>query len=172
MEVGAAGFSWLGFASFTFSAFLESARVVYIQLLLARLKYNALEVLVFMGPPTAAVLLAASTVWEWDGLTRGGGFRLMAAKPALYGTAMCMGFAVNLSTAFAISATSSLTFKIWGCFKSTAVVALGCLLGDRVLPAQVLAYGVSLAGFGIFSWAKTREARTREAQARTARKAS
>ena len=45
VEMGASGFSLIGFLAFTFSAFLESVRVVYIQLLLSsRLKYNAVEV--------------------------------------------------------------------------------------------------------------------------------
>ena len=41
---GSAGFAWAGFACFTFSALLEALRVVYIQLLLGRFKFNTLEV--------------------------------------------------------------------------------------------------------------------------------
>ena len=43
---GSAGFAWAGFACFTFSALLEALRVVYIQLLLGRFKFNTLEVCV------------------------------------------------------------------------------------------------------------------------------
>ena len=44
-ETGAAGagFAWAGFACFVFSALLEALRVVYIQLLLGRFKFNTLE---------------------------------------------------------------------------------------------------------------------------------
>lgn len=160
--MGASGFSWVGFASFTLSAALESARVVYIQLLLSDLRYNSIEVLVFLGPPTAVVLLAASAVWEWEGLVKHG-FQLMARRPLLYAAANLMGFAVNLSTAFAIKATSSLTFKVFGCLKNTLVVVLGCMQGDQIQPAQAASYGVSLAGFGIFTWAKYQDSRQRTA---------
>jgi len=44
VEVGVAGFAWMGFFSFLFSVLLEAARVVYIQLLLGKLNYNAMEV--------------------------------------------------------------------------------------------------------------------------------
>ena len=44
VEVGVAGFAWMGFFSFLLSVLLEAARVVYIQLLLGRLNYNAMEV--------------------------------------------------------------------------------------------------------------------------------
>ena len=44
VEVGVAGFAWMGFLSFLLSVLLEAARVVYIQLLLGRLNYNAMEV--------------------------------------------------------------------------------------------------------------------------------
>ncbi len=44
VEVGVAGFAWMGFFSFLLSVLLEAARVVYIQLLLGKLNYNAMEV--------------------------------------------------------------------------------------------------------------------------------
>jgi hypothetical protein len=44
VEVGLAGFAWLGFSAFLLSVLLEGLRVVYIQLLLGRLNYNAMEV--------------------------------------------------------------------------------------------------------------------------------
>ena len=54
-ETGGAGFAWAGFACFTFSALLEALRVVYIQLLLGRFKFNTLEVPSQRGVPAAAV---------------------------------------------------------------------------------------------------------------------
>ena len=44
VEVGVAGFAWMGFFSFLLSVLMEAARVVYIQLLLGKLNYNAMEV--------------------------------------------------------------------------------------------------------------------------------
>ena len=71
------------------------------------------QLLVYLGLPTGALLLGASAVWERAGLlAHGGGLSLMAAKPLHYGAAVLMGFLVNLSTAFAIKVTGSLTFKV------------------------------------------------------------
>ena len=56
IESGGAGFSWVGFVYFTISAFLEAIRVVYIQLLLGALKYNAVEVLVWLGEPLVSFI--------------------------------------------------------------------------------------------------------------------
>ena len=44
VEVGVAGFKWMGFLSFLVSVLMEAVRVVYIQLLLGKLNYNAMEV--------------------------------------------------------------------------------------------------------------------------------
>jgi hypothetical protein len=71
------------------------------------------QLLVYLGLPTGALLLGASAIWERAGLLApGGGLSLMAAKPARYAAAVLMGFLVNLSTAFAIKVTGSLTFKV------------------------------------------------------------
>lgn len=153
IESSGTGFSWFGFSCFTFSACLEAVRVVYIQLLLGSLNYSAVEVLVYLGPPTAALLFGASYVWESDGLLDRG-FELVLARPAIYLCAVLMGFVVNMSTAKAIQATSSLTFKVFGCVKNSVLVACGMLLGDKVDVLQLLGYLVSMAGFVLYSRAK------------------
>lgn len=70
---------------------------------------------------------------------------------------MLTGFAVNISTYWAIKATSGLTFKVLGSVKNTLVVVMGMLLyGEQVSGAQFLCYMVSVAGFILFSIAKSR----------------
>ena len=60
---GSAGFAWAGFVCFTFSALLEALRVVYIQLLLGRFKFNTLEVCVPRWCSGSCLLrLAASSI--------------------------------------------------------------------------------------------------------------
>ena len=105
------------------------------------------------GPPTAALLFAASFVWEREGLLARG-MALVAARPLLYTCAALVGFLVNMSTALAIQATSGLTFKVCGCVKITVVVWCGILLGDSLDALQMLGYGLSMAGFGLYSRAK------------------
>lgn len=71
-EAASASFSWLAFASFAVSIGFESMRVVLVEGLGGELRYNALEVLAYIGPMTWAFLAAGAAVWEWEGLTTGG----------------------------------------------------------------------------------------------------
>ena len=57
------------------------------------------------------LLLGASAICELEWL-QAYGLSLMAHKPLHYSAAVFMGFLVNLSTAFAIKVTGSLTFKV------------------------------------------------------------
>lgn len=156
VEVGVVGFAWPGFFSFLFSTLMEAVRVVYIQLLLGKLSYSSMEVLVYLGAPTGLVLLAASAIWEREGLLASG-LALMAHKPLHYLAAIFMGFLVNLSTAFAIKVTGSLTFKVVGCVKNTLLVWVGILMGDVVTREQLLGYSISVVGFALYTHVKYKE---------------
>ena len=171
-----ARFAWAGLVSFLVSVALEAGRVVYMQRLLsgsggqkqARARdlgrgarpapvrpYSSLEVCAFLGPPTGLVLLACSAAFEWRAGLSTAGLAAAAAHPARLALALAMGFAVNATTAAAIAATSSLTFKVWGTAKNAGVVALGVVLeGDEVSAAQLGGYGLSLAGFWLYCVAK------------------
>ena len=157
VETGMPGFAWQGFAAFMLSASFESIRVVLIQLLLGQLQYNAVEILVYLGPPTGLLLILSAACFEQEALF-GSGLSLIANKPILYSTAILLGIGVNLTTAIAIKATSSLTFKVFGCIKNTLVVVVGVLLGDSLAPEQMLGYAVSVAGFGLYTFAKQQQA--------------
>lgn len=109
----------------------------------------------YLGLPTGVLLLGASAIWEREGLLApGGGLALMANKPLHYLAAIFMGFLVNLSTAFAIKVTGSLTFKVVGCVKNTMLVWVGILMGDVVSQAQLVGYSISIAGFALYTHVK------------------
>ena len=158
LESSTAGFSWLGFTCFNASVLLEAVRVVCIQSLLGRLRYNEAEVLVYLGSPTAVMLLLASAVWERQGLTKpGGGFALLHGSYGVIILAMLLGATVNLATALAIRASSGLTFKVFGCLKNVFVILYGMSRGDHVSAAQLLGYGVSLSGFAWYTKHKRKQ---------------
>ena len=69
------------------------------------------QVLVYMSPACGALLLACAAVWERDALLPSRGLAVAARNPLGFSAALCMGFFVNLTTAYAIQMTSSLTFK-------------------------------------------------------------
>ena len=69
------------------------------------------QVLVYMSPACGALLLACAAMWERDALLPSRGLAVAARNPLGFTAALCMGFFVNLTTAYAIQMTSSLTFK-------------------------------------------------------------
>ena len=118
-------------------------------------KYNPAEVLAFLGPPTGLCLLLGAFLYEREGLfSSPNGLRAVARKPLPFAAALLMGFAVNATTAAAIGATSSLTFKVFGCAKNAAVVLLGVAAGDSVSAPAALGYVLSMLGFGLYTKAK------------------
>lgn len=145
-------FNLVGFAYFALSGVFESLRVLYIQLLLGKLRFNAVEVLVYLSPATAICLAIGACFWEFEGLaTHQGGFYKVGQSPFQYLLAACAGFAVNVTTYWAIEATSSLTFKVFGCVKNALVVWAGVLIGDAVSQRQLVGYAVSIIGFGMYT---------------------
>lgn len=147
--------SSVGLAQFLLSAVFEASRTVLVQLLLGQMKYNAVEALVYLSPCTGGLLAIGGLLWEWDGLTAPhGGFAKVYDKPHLYLSAAAGGFLVNLTTFWAIKATSGLTFKVLGCVKNSFVVCAGVFMGDVISGQQLCGYAVSLAGFLLYSRAK------------------
>ncbi|KAG2498227.1 hypothetical protein HYH03_003977 [Edaphochlamys debaryana] len=161
VESGAPSFKFIGLASFMASSLTEAARVVGAELLKDGSAYNTAESLVYIGGPTALVLLACGLALEgpavMEATARGKGLALVAADPWAFLAAPAVSAAVNMSCFLAIHASSSLTFKVAGCIKNVAVVAYGMLAhGERVSPMQMAGYGVSVGGFTLYSHIKMR----------------
>ncbi|GFR52179.1 hypothetical protein Agub_g14716 [Astrephomene gubernaculifera] len=164
VESGTPAFSGLGLAAFMGSSLTEAARVVGAELLKDGSQYNTAESLVYVGGPTALLLLAAAAIWEWPAMLaatyastaeRPMGLALVAADPWVFLAAPAVSSLVNASCFFAVYATSSLTFKVAGCVKNVAVVWYGVLAhGDTVTALQAAGYGVSTAGFMLYSHLK------------------
>ncbi|EFJ47385.1 hypothetical protein VOLCADRAFT_92023 [Volvox carteri f. nagariensis] len=159
VESGAPSFRLVGFAAFMTSSLTEAARVVGAELLRDGAKYNTAESLVYIGGPTAALLLVIAAVVEWPqaaaAAAYGRGFALAARDPMTFITAPLVSALVNMSCFFAINATSSLTFKVAGCVKNVAVVAYGVVAhGEAITVLQVAGYAVSVVGFTIYSQLK------------------
>lgn len=146
MEVGTATFDLTGFLMFAASAILEAVRVVLVQLLMSNLKYNAAEVLLFVGLPTGICLTAAAVVSESKDLLQYG-WRAALRMPGLLAMLMISSVAVNVSTCLSIRLTSSLTFKTAGCLKNAAVIMIGVLSGDVVSGTQIIGYAIAVGGF-------------------------
>ena len=152
-----------GFAYFMASVASEALRVVLIQKLVAgngaggpdaRPPMHPLEGLRNMALPSAALMVLGALVWERDGL-RSHGLAVAAREAPLFALASVLGFTVNLATFLGIKYASSLTVKCVGCVKNALIVYVGVLQGERVSGLQLLGYGLSVAGFGGYSYFKT-----------------
>lgn len=163
LESSTASFSWPGFWCFSLSVLLEAVRVVCIQLLLGRLRFNQAEVLVYLGGPTSVLLLVASSLHERAGLLEAdGGLDLVRQGSWIFLASMGMGALVNFATALAIQHSSSLTFKVFGSIKNIFVVFYGMVTGDLVSGMQLAGYGVSMAGFAWYTHSKQQDNRPTE----------
>ena len=160
---GPGAFHAEGFAYFMASVAFEALRVVLIQKLVAgngaggpdaRPPLHPLEGLRNMALPSAALMVLGALVWERDGL-RSHGLAVAAREAPLFALASVLGFTVNLATFLGIKYASSLTVKCVGCVKNALIVYVGVLQGERVSGLQLLGYGLSVAGFGGYSYLKT-----------------
>ena len=54
--------------------------------------------------------------------------------------------------------TARAPWQVFGCIKNTLVVGLGVAMGDRVAPAQLAGYALSVSGFALYTRAKMLQA--------------
>lgn len=55
--------------------------------------------------------------------------------------------------------------QVFGCIKNTLVVGVGVAMGDRVAPAQLAGYALSVSGFALYTRAKMLQAQGAEPKA-------
>jgi len=122
---------------------------------------NALETLAYVGAPASLLLLLASLALREGGSPAGllrAARAFARARPGTAAAAVASSALVNFTSMAAVRLTSSLTFKVSGCAKNAAVVALAAAEhGDRVAPGQMLGYAVATAGFVAYAVVKGRQ---------------
>lgn len=74
-------------------------------------RFNSAEVLIYVGGPTAVLLLTGALIWE-DMLPGSRGWGMIAAQPRAFASAFSTSLLLNLASIVAIQSTSSLTFKV------------------------------------------------------------
>jgi drug/metabolite transporter (DMT)-like permease len=169
----------LGVALTLLSCLVEAARAVGSQALLqqergavggsrgrkrrpaAQPPLNALESLVYVGGPASLLLLLASLALREGGSPLGlarDARRFALRRPGTAAAAVASSAAVNFASMAAVRCTSSLTFKVSGCAKSAAVMALAAAEhGDRVTRGQAGGFALATGGFVAYAWAKARQ---------------
>lgn len=152
IEGAAPTFNAAAFLCMLTSCASEALRAVLVQNMhtARRGGFNIAETLIYISLPTALCLLALSALFEGHAAIAAA-TRLAEQHPLALLTAVSLSFLVNMTSFLAIKRTSSLTFKVIGCAKNVAVVAIGNLRGDSVTMMQGLAYAISLSGFFLYS---------------------
>ena len=113
----------------------------------------------YLAPACAAWLLAGSACMELGTMRSEGAAALVAARPAAFAAAACMGFGVNSLAYAVIQLAGALTLKVIGTVKNAVVVGAGVgLYGESVSPLQGAGYALSLAGFGWYNHIKMKGA--------------
>jgi hypothetical protein len=174
VETGAPSWSALGALFFVGSSFTEAARVVGSQRLMSAHHFTSVETLVYVSLPAAALLIGGSLVSEGTGpllLLRGVAGALAPIQGEL-AYAAALSFLVNLTSFWAIGSTGSLTFKVAGCLKNLAVIWYSVAVSrEHVSGAQLGGYLVSVAGFMLYTLAKSQPSGRAVAPAAGAEKA-
>ena len=159
VERGTASFHWMGFTAFMASVVTEAARVLVVQRLMAGGGVSPSHASWLLGLPTAALLAAASAVWEARGLVSSGHLALLWRNCGLFACAIAGSCVLNWLSYLAIRTNGALTLKIVGCVKNVLVVWVGVLQGEHVGLAELGGYALSLAGFVLYSTAAARKAK-------------
>ena len=152
-EAAKAVFDARGTVTFLVSILFESTRVVLIQKLLSGRKQNLhpLEGLQYTALPTSVIMLVVSALLERGPFQTSGAWSIVTENPVTFGVAGVLGFLVNLGTFLALAHASSLTLKAATCVRNAALVWIGSLLGESIVPVQVLGYAISVGGFLLYS---------------------
>lgn len=149
-EAATSHFSWFGFGCFLLSILFEALRVVLVERLLGRQRFNSIEVLVYIGPLTLFCLLLGSFFFERSELLSKGP-QIITRNPLLFLAAGVVSFLVNAFSFLAIQTSSSLTFKVAGCVKNAVVVWIGVVQGDNLTIKEAAGYVLSLVGFLVYT---------------------
>ncbi|WIA13658.1 hypothetical protein OEZ85_007220 [Tetradesmus obliquus] len=155
VESGTPSYSVYGLLLFLGSSTTEAGRVVCSQLLLGQYKFNTVEVLVYVGIPSALALVGGSLLLDGAPMLALAA-KLWATQPVAFLQAWAVSSMVNLVSYLAISTTSSLTFKVAGCLKNLAVVWYGVAFrGDHISEGHLIGYAISVAGFVLYTYSKS-----------------
>lgn len=126
----------------------EAISTVLSQKLMHNFKFNEIEAMYYLSPPSVVALGAAAAVLEGQEFISAGGYLLFVQRPALMLTAALLGVGVNLLTLIVVRATSSVTVKILNTLRCIGLVIVGVIFYDETRsPKQCFGYAVSLVGF-------------------------
>mmetsp|Transcript_28628 Transcript_28628/g.54783 ORF Transcript_28628/g.54783 Transcript_28628/m.54783 type:complete len:379 (+) Transcript_28628:233-1369(+) len=156
--MGEIQFSWIGTLLMIASEILEAIKLAATQHLLGAFKLSSLQGTYYLCPATFLVMILGSAIMELPSFLRNQGHLIVLAKPELFMLAATMGFGVNFLSVGVIRHASSLWLKVLGQVKNAALVYGSTIIfGNIVTAPQYIGYGMSLMGFGVYSYVKAQQ---------------
>eukprot|EP01023_Acetabularia_acetabulum_P005202 TRINITY_DN12127_c0_g1_i4.p3 TRINITY_DN12127_c0_g1~~TRINITY_DN12127_c0_g1_i4.p3 ORF type:complete len:200 (-),score=19.33 TRINITY_DN12127_c0_g1_i4:279-878(-) len=146
IQQGTPYFNLFGFSMFIISALTEALRVVLVQLLQGRERYNTTETMIYVSFPSFLLLALMSGVFEGREMAEMG-IKIFQIDPVIFYQVGVFSLVTNLACYYAIQYTSSLSLKVSGCVKNLLIIFIGMGQGDQILGTQLFCYSVSTVGF-------------------------
>ena len=141
-----------GVALMLLSELCEGVKIINMQLLLAKYKFDAWESMAFYGPSACVSLLAVALVTEDCSAAVG----VIRTHPHLFLVVSCSGLMVNLSTTLFIQVTSALTLRITSLARNVIIVLISSFFAAESVVSlmEFNGYLVCLGGCLIYSHAR------------------
>ena len=145
----------VGLALMLLSELCEAIKIINIQLLLDKDKFDAWESMAFYGPAACVSLLTVALLTEDVPAAVG----VISTHPHLFFIVSCSGLMVNLSTTLFIQATSALSLRITSLGRNVVIVLISSLFFREsvVTPLEFIGYLVCLAGCLIYTHARNHQ---------------
>ena len=129
------------------AAVTEAVNLVLTQYLLQNKSFSVLEAQFALAPPGVLFLALAAMALEWRSMAETGRYAAVAEHPFKFLAAATLGLVINFLTFLVIQVTSSLTLKILGMVRNVALVGVGVLAYQEVVPfKEAVGFSVSLVG--------------------------
>eukprot|EP00238_Polyblepharides_amylifera_P011860 CAMPEP_0196591238 /NCGR_PEP_ID=MMETSP1081-20130531/68921_1 /TAXON_ID=36882 /ORGANISM="Pyramimonas amylifera, Strain CCMP720" /LENGTH=323 /DNA_ID=CAMNT_0041914541 /DNA_START=170 /DNA_END=1141 /DNA_ORIENTATION=- len=156
--LGEIEFSWFGTCLMLVSEMLEALKLGATQQLLGSKHLSPLQGTYYLCPATFLCLAIGVAFAELNTFIHTAGISLLTKKPMIYILAASLGFGVNFLSVGVIRYASSLWLKVLGQAKNAALVYGSTLVFHNIVTLpQYIGYGISLLGFGFYSYVKAQQ---------------
>lgn len=152
---GEINFSTIGLIQMSLATVTEGLKLVLSQKLLKGLKFHAFEALYYFAPPTAAIMLTCSAIFELPRMLETGKYMLIVEWLPLFMVAALFGFFVNIATFFVIKRTNAVMVKVMSTARNAGLVLIDiAFYGTVITSTQTAGYFCCLIFFGLYNYFK------------------
>ena len=150
-------YSFFGIVLLLGSSTCEAIRLVLTQHLLSNCKFTVVEGQYFLSPAGAGCMLFMALCSEVPHAARSGKLAVIGEQSQLFIISCVLGIAANFLGFIVIQRVGSLTLKVLAIFRSVALVVYAVVfLHEQLTMGQAVGYGISLTGFGAYTYLRSK----------------